>query len=101
MTSDLGVGPGVLKKGASDILDCLTPVEKVDLGGPSGQGSAIGDDGAAAALLTFCATWQLGAQYLADSAATLAGGLNQANGDYTETDQAIRDAANSVSTELS
>ncbi|MQY39239.1 hypothetical protein SRB17_72610 [Streptomyces sp. RB17] len=100
MTADLGVGPGVLKKGASDILNCLTPVEKLDLEGASEQGSAIGNDDAAAALLTFCATWQLGGQYLADCGATLAGGLNKANNDFTETDEAIRDAANSVKTEL-
>ncbi|MGW3205415.1 hypothetical protein [Streptomyces sp. NPDC001135] len=101
MSADLGVGPGVLKKGASDILECLTPVQKVDLKDPAEQGTSLGDDSAAASLVTFCATWQLGAQFLADSTATLAGGLNKANNDYAETDEAIRDAANSVKTDLS
>ncbi|MFD8374448.1 hypothetical protein ACFV2Z_27330 [Streptomyces sp. NPDC059688] len=101
VTADLGVGPGVLKHGASDILELLTPVEKVDLKGPSEEGAAMGDDSAAEALVTFCATWQLGAEFLADCAATLAGGLNAANGDYAETDEAIRDAVNSVKSDLS
>ncbi|MEU6593717.1 hypothetical protein ABZ923_31650 [Streptomyces sp. NPDC046881] len=101
MSADLGVGPGVLKKGASDILELLTPVEKVDMKGPSEQGDALGDDSAASALVTFCATWELGAEFLADCAATLAGGLNSANNDYTETDAAIRDAVNSVKSDLS
>ncbi|MEU8031468.1 hypothetical protein AB0C13_22975 [Streptomyces sp. NPDC049099] len=101
MTADLGVGPGVLKKGASDILECLVPVQKVDLKDPAEQGSSLGDDSASGALVTFCATWQLGAQFLADSAATLAGGLNKANNDYAETDEAIRDAVNAVKSDLS
>ena len=96
MSADLGVGPGVLKKGASVILECLTPVLK----DPAEQGSSFGDDSAAAALVTFCGTWQLGAQFLADSAATLAGGLNKANSNYAETDEAIRDAVKSVKSDL-
>ena len=100
MTADLGVGPGVLKKGASHILEFLTPVQKVDLKAPSEQGSSLGDDSAASALVTFCATWQLGAQFLADCAATLAGGLIKANDNYAETDEAIRDAVNSVKSDL-
>ena len=101
MSGDLGVGPGVLKKGGSDILECLDPVKKVDLGGPAEQASAIGDDDAAAALVTFCATWESGAEFLADCAATLAAGLNKADGDYEDTDEAIRNAVNSVKAALS
>ncbi|MFJ9869192.1 hypothetical protein [Streptomyces sp. NPDC101165] len=101
MTADLGVEPGVLKKGASDILECLTPVQKVDLKSLAEQGSAIGDDSAAEALVTFCGTWELGAEFLADCAASLAEGLNSANNNFTETDQAIRDAVNSVKSDLS
>ncbi|MGW1917407.1 hypothetical protein ACWCQS_43800 [Streptomyces sp. NPDC002076] len=100
MSAELGVGPGVLKKGASAILECLTPVQKVDLKDPAEQGSSFGDDSATAALVTFCGTWQLGAQFLADSAATLAGGLNKANSNYAETDEAIRDAVKSVKSDL-
>ncbi|MFE7357605.1 hypothetical protein ACFU8Q_31775 [Streptomyces sp. NPDC057543] len=101
MTADLGVGPGVLKKGASDILEGLKPVEKVDLKSLSEQGSAAGDNAATAALVTFCTTWQLGAEFLRDCAVTLAGGLNSANNNYAETDEAIRDAVNSVKSDLS
>ncbi len=101
MAVDLGVGPGVLKKGGTDLLDVLKPVKKVDLGDPAGQASSIGDDDAAAALVTFCATWVSGASFLADCAATLAEGLNKANGDYAETDEAIRDSVNSVKSVLS
>jgi hypothetical protein len=97
---DLGVGPGVLKKGASDILECLTPVEKVDLKDPAGQATSLGDQSAVDALTAFCSTWELGAGFLTDCAATLAEGLNSANNDFTATDQAIRDAANSVKTDL-
>ncbi|MEV6056436.1 hypothetical protein [Streptomyces sp. NPDC052107] len=100
-SADLGVGPEVLKKGASDILDCRTPMERVDLKDPAGQGFSFGDDSAAPALVTFCATWQLGAQFLADGGATLTGGLNKANNNYAETNEAIRDAANSVKLDLS
>jgi hypothetical protein len=101
VSGDLGVGPGVLKKGAADILEVLKPVKKVDLGDLAGQASSIGDDDAAAALVTFCATWEPGAGFLADCAATLAQGLHQANGDYQETDEAIRESVNSVKTVLS
>ncbi|MEU9477387.1 hypothetical protein [Streptomyces sp. NPDC048191] len=101
VSADLGVGPGVLKKGASDILECLTSVQKVDLKDLAEQGASMGDDSAADALVTFCGTWQLGAQFLADSTATLAGGLNKANTDYAATDEAIRDAVNSVKSDLS
>ncbi|MGW3101934.1 hypothetical protein [Streptomyces sp. NPDC001100] len=100
MAGDLGVGPGVLKKGGADILECLAPVKKVDLSDPAGLATAVGDDDTAAALVTFCATWESGAEFLADCAATLAAGLNKANGDYEDTDEAIRDAVNSVNTAL-
>ncbi|WP_405610529.1 hypothetical protein OG292_07365 [Streptomyces sp. NBC_01511] len=100
MTADLGVGPGVLKQGAKDILEVLKPVKKVDLSDPAGQATSLGDDGAAAALVTFCATWESGSGFLADCAATLADGLNKANGNYEETDKAIRDAVKSVKTVL-
>jgi hypothetical protein len=97
---DFEVDPGVLKKGASDILDCLTPVEKVDLDPVANQGSSIGDDSAAAALVTFCATWKAGAGFLADCAVTLAEGLNSASSNYAATEDAIRVAVNSVKSDL-
>ncbi|MFG3048013.1 hypothetical protein [Streptomyces sp. NPDC048202] len=100
MVADLGVGPGVLKKGAGDILESLKQVQKVDLEGVSEKGSSFGNDAAAAALVTFSATWQLGAEFLADCAATLADGLNAANSDFSETDESIRDAVNSVKSDL-
>jgi hypothetical protein len=100
MAGDLGVGPGVLKQGAKDILEVLKPVKKVDLGDEAKKASSIGDDDAAAALVTFCATWEGGSGFLADCAATLADGLNKANGDYEDTDEAIRDAVKSVKTVL-
>ena len=100
MAGDLGVGPRVLKKGGADILECLDPVKKVDLSDPAGLATSIGDDDTAAALVTFCATWESGAEFLADCAATLAAGLDKANGDYEDTDEAIRDAVNSVKTAL-
>ncbi|MCX3061785.1 hypothetical protein [Streptomyces beihaiensis] len=100
MSGDLGVGPGVLKKGASDILDVLKPVKKVDLGAAAGYASSIGDDDASTALVTFCATWEPGASFLANCAATLAEGLNKADGDFNDTDEAIRDAVRSVKTVL-
>lgn len=101
MTHDLGVGPGALKKGATDILEILKPVKKVDLSGPAGNASSIGDGDAAAALVTFCATWEAGSDFLASCAATLAQGLNKANGDYQDTDEAIRQSVKSVKTVLS
>jgi hypothetical protein len=82
-------------------MDVLKPVKKVDLSGPGGDASSIGDGDAAAALVTFCATWESGAGFLADCAATLAYGLNQADGDYADTDEAIRQSVNSVRTLLS
>ncbi|MEV1024153.1 hypothetical protein [Streptomyces sp. NPDC050264] len=100
MAGDLGVGPGVLKHGAKDILDVLKPVKKVDLGDLSDGATAIEDDDAGAALVTFCATWESGSGFLADCAATLAGGLDKANGDYEDTDEAIRGAVKSVKTAL-
>ncbi|MFF0159551.1 hypothetical protein ACFYRY_18745 [Streptomyces sp. NPDC005263] len=96
MAGDLGVGPDVLKQGGKDILEVLKPVKEVDLGDEAKQASEIGDDDAAAAMVTFCATWEGGAAFLADCAATLAEGLNKANGDFDDTDQAIRDSVNSV-----
>ena len=96
----LGVGPGVLKKGASGILECLTPVEKVDLKDPAGEAGSLGEQSAADALTAFCATWELGAGFLSDCAATLAEGLNSANTDFAATDEAIRDAVNSVKSDL-
>ena len=96
MSGDLGVGSGVLKQGGKDILEVLKPVKDVDLGDAAWQAPEIGDDDAAAALVTFCATWEGGGGFLADCAATLAEGLNKANGDFDDTDQAIRDSVNSV-----
>lgn len=90
----------MLKKGASDILETLTPVKKVDLGDQADMGEDIGDDTAATALVTFCATWELGAGLLSDCGATLAEGLNSADSDYDATDHAIRDAVNSVKSNL-
>ncbi|MEW2402688.1 hypothetical protein [Streptomyces sp. NPDC046862] len=98
--TDLEVNPEILKKGASGILECLSPVEKVDLEPVSKQGSSIGVDSAAAALVSFCATWQSGAEFLADCAATLAEGLNSASNNYAATDEAIRNAVNSVKSDL-
>ncbi|WP_146067931.1 hypothetical protein [Streptomyces sp. Ru72] len=98
--ADLEVDPATLKKGASDILDCLKPVQKVDFGPLAEKGSSFGVDSAAAALVTFCATWQSGAGFLADCAATLAEGLNSASNNYAKTDEAIRDAVNSVNSDL-
>lgn len=43
------VDPEILTKGASGILECLTPVEKVDLEPLAKQGSSIGVDSATAA----------------------------------------------------
>ncbi|MGY0019103.1 hypothetical protein [Streptomyces sp. cg35] len=100
MATDLGVGPGTLKKGAGDILEILTPVKKVDLEDSSKAGDDLGDDDAAKALTVFCATWEMGAGFLNDCAATLAEGLNSANKDLDATDQAIRDAVDSVKTDL-
>ena len=100
MAGDLGVGPGVLKQGAKDILEVLKPVKEVDLGDLSDGATAIEDDEAAAALITFCATWESGAGFLADCAAGLAQGLNSANGDYEDTDEAIRNSVNAVKTAL-
>ncbi|MDO0937017.1 hypothetical protein QQY66_36845 [Streptomyces sp. DG2A-72] len=99
--TDLEVDPEILKKGASGILECLTPVEKVDLEPLAKQGSSIGVDSATAALVTFCATWQSGVEFLADCAATLAEGLNSASNNYAATDEAIHDAVNSVKSDLS
>ncbi|MPY49014.1 hypothetical protein [Streptomyces acidicola] len=99
--TDLEVSPEIPKKGASDILDCLTPVEKVDLEPLAKQSSSLGVDSAAAALATFCATWQSGAGFLADCAVTLAEALNSAGNNYAATDEAIRDAVNSVKSDLS
>ncbi|WP_394429772.1 hypothetical protein [Streptomyces sp. SGAir0957] len=100
MAGDLGVGPGVLKQGAKDIVEVLKPVKKVDLGDSADAASKIGNDDAAAALVTFCATWESGAEFLADCAAGLAGGLDKANGDFEDTDEAIRDAVKTVKTAL-
>lgn len=100
VSGDLGVGPGVLKQGAKDLLEILKPVKKVDLGDAAYASAKLGNDDAAAALVTFCATWESGGEFLADCAATLAEGLNQANGDYEDTDEAIRDAVKSVKTAL-
>ncbi|MCQ4213879.1 MULTISPECIES: hypothetical protein [Streptomyces] len=100
MTADLGVGPGVLKQGAKDIEAILKPVKKVDLGDEAWQAPAIENDDAAAALVAFCATWESGAGFLADCAATLSEGLDKANGDYEDTDTAIRNAVKSVKTVL-
>ncbi|MEU6147590.1 hypothetical protein ABZ848_45485 [Streptomyces sp. NPDC047081] len=99
--TDLEVDPEILKKGASNILECLTPVQKVDMEPVAKQGSSTGDDSAAAALVTFCATWQSGADFLADCAVTLAEGLNSASNNYAATDEAIRGAVNSVKSDLS
>jgi hypothetical protein len=101
VAKDLGVGPGALKQGAKDILEVLKPIKKVDLSDPAGDAASIGDDDAAAALVTFCATWESGSGFLANCAATLAQGLNQANGDYEDTDEAIRNSVKSVKTVLS
>ncbi|MEU6659919.1 hypothetical protein [Streptomyces sp. NPDC046821] len=101
MAADLGVGPGVLKQGAKDILEVLKPVKKVDLGDEGDLATKAGDDDASASLATFSATWERSAQFLADLAATLADGLDQANGKFEETDEAIRDAVKSVKTALS
>ncbi|MFE9441489.1 hypothetical protein ACFYO2_21320 [Streptomyces sp. NPDC006602] len=98
--TDLEVDPGILKQGASGILECLTPVEKVDLEPSAEQVSSIGVESAGAALVTFCATWQSGAEFLASCAATLAEGLNSASKNYAATDEAIRDAVNSVKSDL-
>ncbi|WP_159403792.1 hypothetical protein [Streptomyces sp. NRRL S-646] len=98
--TDLEVDPEILKKGASNILECLTPVEKVDLGPLAKQGSSFGADAAASALATFSATWQSGAGFLANCAATLAEGLNSASNNYAKTDDNIRDAVNSVKSDL-
>ncbi|GAA2322087.1 hypothetical protein OKJ48_09335 [Streptomyces kunmingensis] len=100
MAGDLGVGPGVLKQGAKDMVEVLKPVEKVDMGDPAELASKLGNDDAAAALVTFCATWESGAEFLADCAAGLASGLDKANGDYEDTDEAIRDAVKNVKTAL-
>ncbi|MPY61406.1 hypothetical protein [Streptomyces spongiae] len=99
--TDLEVSPEILKKGAAGILECLASAEKVDLEPLAKQGSSLGADSAAAALVTFCATWQSGAEFLADCAATLAEGLNSASNNYAATDDAIRDAVNSVKSDLS
>jgi uncharacterized protein YukE len=98
--TDLEVNPEILKKGASDILECLKPVEKVDLEPSDKEISAFGAESAGAALVTFCATWQSGAEFLASCAASLAEGLNSASNNYAETDEAIRDAVNSVKSDL-
>ncbi|MFB7709442.1 hypothetical protein [Streptomyces sp. NPDC056105] len=101
MAADLGVGPGVLKQGAKDIVEILKPVKKVDLGDAADVATKVGNDDAAASLVTFCATWESGGEFLADCAATLADGLDQADGNYQDTDEAIRDAVKSVKTALS
>ncbi len=100
MAGDLGVSPGTLKKGGADILEILKPVKKVDLGDPAEGAPKLGDDDAAAALVTFCATWESGSAFLANCAATLAEGLHKANGDYEDTDLAIKQAVKSVKTVL-
>ncbi|MFF1689406.1 MULTISPECIES: hypothetical protein [unclassified Streptomyces] len=51
-------------------------------------------------LVTFCATWESRGTFLADCAATLTGGLEEANGNYEDTDEAIRDAVKSIKTAL-
>lgn len=61
MAADLGVGPGVLKQGAKDIVEILKPVKKVDLGDAADVATKVGNDDAAASLVTFCATWESGA----------------------------------------
>ncbi|NEB75057.1 hypothetical protein G3I40_07395 [Streptomyces sp. SID14478] len=96
MAGELGVGPGVLRQGAKDMVEILKPVKKVDLGDAGDLATKIGNDDSAAALVTFCATWESGAEFLADCAASLADGLAQANGDFEDTDEAIRDAVRSV-----
>ncbi|GHJ36017.1 hypothetical protein [Streptomyces sp. TS71-3] len=101
MSHDLGVGPGALKRGGTEILEILKPVKKVDLSGPGGYATSIGDDDAAAALVSFCATWESGSAFLANCAATLAQGLGKASGDYEDTDEAIRQSVKSVKTVLS
>lgn len=100
MVADLGVGPGVLKQGAKDMVEILKPVKKVDLGDAADLSTKMGNDDVAASLVTFCATWESGGAFLADCAATLADGLEQANGNYEDTDEAIRDAVKSVKTAL-
>lgn len=82
------------------MVEVLKPVEKVDMGDPAELASKLGNDDAAAALVTFCATWESGAEFLADCAAGLASGLDKANGDYEDTDEAIRDAVKNVKTAL-
>ncbi|MBO1336036.1 hypothetical protein [Streptomyces sp. VRA16 Mangrove soil] len=94
------MGPQTLKKGAGDLLEVLEPVKKVDLEEPGKAGDDLGDEDAAKALSTFCATWEMGAGFLNDCAAELASGLNSADKDLDATDQAIRDAVNSVKTDL-
>ncbi|MFF2504809.1 hypothetical protein ACFVTY_15740 [Streptomyces sp. NPDC058067] len=100
MAKDLGVGPGELKQGGKDIVEVLKPVKKVDLGDAADVATKVGDDDAAAALVTFCATWEAGGAFLADCAATLADGLDAADGNYQDTDEAIRDAVKSVKSAL-
>lgn len=60
MAADLGVGPGVLKQGAKDMVEILKPVKKVDLGDAADLSTKMGNDDVAASLVTFCATWESG-----------------------------------------
>ncbi|MFK4108750.1 hypothetical protein [Streptomyces sp. NPDC002176] len=100
MSVDLGVAPGVLKKGAGDILGSLEVVKDLKLKDLAEEGEALGDEEAASALVTFTATWELGAKTLTECALDLADGLNSADSDYQATDQRIREAVDSVKSEL-
>ncbi|MEW2134805.1 hypothetical protein [Streptomyces sp. NPDC005435] len=100
MSVDLGVGPGVLKKGAGDILECITPAKGVKPEDAAEEGESLGDDDAVAAMVTFSATWKLGVDFLLDCGATLAEGLKSADSDYAATDQRIRGAVNAVKSDL-
>ncbi|WP_372350701.1 hypothetical protein [Streptomyces sp. KL116D] len=101
MTADLGVGPGVLKQGAKDIEAILKPVKKVDLGDEAWQapldrerrrgrraGGVLRHVGVGGRI-----PWPTARRRCRR-------GLDKANGDYEDTDTAIRNAVKSVKTVL-
>ena len=86
-------GPDALKQGGKDIPEVLKPVKKVDLGDEAKQVSSFCDGAAADDVLCDVGGRRRVPLRLCG---TLTEGLNSANGDFDETDQAIRDSVSSV-----
>lgn len=87
MPDGYDVDPQVLVGTATEILECLSPIEGLHLESVGGSGEAYGHDELAAAVGEFGVTWQLATTVLGSRSMSAAGTLGAAAETYGLSEQ--------------